>query len=360
MSEELKAEYDADTGESTEAALEKRQALETRWQQKLAEREAEQQRREEAKKAEADPAQNVDAFHSKFKTLMAEVDDSIEQVRRRFEEKDDALTREVLANEMNRLKSVVDQMQADLAAATLFLASYDVRSCTDHIKRCTASIDVARTTLAPRKKFSFKDKKRTRKENVETQLKERQPSVSAQQLLEKLALEQAGQEAVICDRVGETIWVEKGAESQDVRFSNLQDCTVEILHCTGAVRFLNLKRCKLYVGPISGSAFFQNCENCIFMVASRQVRIHDSTSCDFYLHILSRPILEHCSGLRFSPYLLSYPSLQSHLEEAGLNRQDAKENWKDVDDFRWLRQQQSPNWSILPGTGRQPVNLSGR
>merc|ERR1711964_676119 len=42
-------------------------------------------------------------------------------------------------------------------------------------------------------------------------------------------------------------------------------------------------------------------ENSIIVVASRQVRMHDCKNVDIYLHCGSRPIIEDCSNVRFSP-----------------------------------------------------------
>ena len=41
----------------------------------------------------------------------------------------------------------------------------------------------------------------------------------------------------------------------------------------------------------------ENCTGCTFSTIARQIRIHDSSSCDFYLRVRSRPIMEHCSKL---------------------------------------------------------------
>lgn len=91
------------------------------------------------------------------------------------------------------------------------------------------------------------------------------------------------------------------------------------------------------------------------MLASRQIRLHTSTRCDFYLHVHSRPIIEFCSELRFAPYPVSFPSLPGELEEAGLQPIAAPSvagMWREVDDFGWHKVQASPNWSVLPAAER--------
>lgn len=43
------------------------------------------------------------------------------------------------------------------------------------------------------------------------------------------------------------------------------------------------------------------------MLAARQLRIHSTHQTDIYLRVVSNPIIEHSSGVRFAPYALSYP-----------------------------------------------------
>jgi len=99
-------------------------------------------------------------------------------------------------------------------------------------------------------------------------------------------------------------------------------------------------------GPISGSAFVDNLRNVKLIIACHQLRIHETNSCDFYIHIGSRAIIENCSKVRFAPYAWKYPKLDEHFEKSSLN--PAKSNWECVDDFNWLNQNvASPNWEFL-------------
>lgn len=41
---------------------------------------------------------------------------------------------------------------------------------------------------------------------------------------------------------------------------------------------------------------------------------------------------------------------EAAFARAGLNKNDNL--WEQVDDFNWLRAQQSPNWSVLPDSER--------
>ena len=107
-----------------------------------------------------------------------------------------------------------------------------------------------------------------------------------------------------------------------------------------------LKNCKVYVGPVFGSVLIEQVEGCVFVLASHQIRIHHAKGSDFYLRVRSRPIIEDSNGVRFAPYCLCYDGIEKDLQESKLAEETG--NWANVDDFRWLRAVQSPNWSILP------------
>lgn len=166
---------------------------------------------------------------------------------------------------------------------------------------------------------------------------------------------------------------------RDLRLSHLRDCTVVLLEPLRALRIDGLVRCHVYTGGVAGSLLLHGCRyargekrrpsmsqqhrrcptrsDCVIVTAVRQARLHTSTRCDFYLHSASRPIIEYCRGLRFAPYTLRFAGVRAALEAAGLVRSGAllpgpedgpAAAWRQVDDFRWLRVQASPNWGLTP------------
>ena len=139
----------------------------------------------------------------------------------------------------------------------------------------------------------------------------------------------------------------------DVVLSNLVDCTVSLCAVMNGLRIDCLQRCHVYAGPVAGSVFVDECTDCVFVIASRQIRIHHTLNTDFYVHPQSGPIIEDCEGLRFAPYGLTYPHLSDHYSTSGLLR--SRNKWNDVKDFKWLRAQHSPNWSELPEAERMVV-----
>lgn len=138
--------------------------------------------------------------------------------------------------------------------------------------------------------------------------------------------------------------------------SDLSDCEVRLKGCLRALFINRLKNCKVYVGPVFGSVLIEEVEGCVFVLASHQIRIHHAKESDFYLQVRSRPIIEDSGSVGFAPYCLCYDGIERDLKESNLEEETG--NWANVDDFRWLRAVQSPNWSILPESKRiDPVNI---
>ncbi|KAL1303259.1 hypothetical protein AAFC00_006673 [Neodothiora populina] len=91
-------------------------------------------------------------------------------------------------------------------------------------------------------------------------------------------------------------------------------------------------------GQVDGAAHITNVHNSVIVLSTRQFRMHESSNCVVYLHCASHPIIEDCRGLAFT----TLPEV--HISKA----QTSTENQYDqVDDFKWLRADKSPNWSVL-------------
>ena len=147
-----------------------------------------------------------------------------------------------------------------------------------------------------------------------------------------------------------------GGGGGDFALENLSRCEVRLLPPTpiSALWIRNLSDVTVFALPVKGSIYVTACERCTLYLGSRQLRMHTSTSVDFYVHASSHPIIEHCDKLRFAPYpsALLPPPLAPSFARAGLD--PSNNQWESVDDFDWLKAQQSPHWSVLPDAERKP------
>ncbi|KAI9901313.1 hypothetical protein N3K66_003130 [Trichothecium roseum] len=105
----------------------------------------------------------------------------------------------------------------------------------------------------------------------------------------------------------------------------------------------NIKGCLIVAGRVGGPVHITGVKDSIIVVAARQVRIHECSNVDLYLHCASHPIIEDCSGMRFAPLPDCY------ITDAD---RDVVNQWDQVDDFKWLKADHSPNWATLSETER--------
>jgi len=91
---------------------------------------------------------------------------------------------------------------------------------------------------------------------------------------------------------------------------------------------------------IKGPAHITGLNNSAVVLSCRQLRMHKSRNVDVYLYCSSRPIIEDCSNITFS----SIPSVFAPDAENG---GQTKNMFDQVDDFKWLRAEPSPNWRLM-------------
>ncbi|KAI8820987.1 tubulin binding cofactor C-domain-containing protein [Fimicolochytrium jonesii] len=273
----------------------------------------------------------------------------------------------------------ISELSKRLTAATVFLPAYDQRQCAALLKGVQAK---AASGTAPRAKFTFGARKgrvgggvgvntagavdgaaaqtasRAGSSVVET-TSPKDPVASAPghetdvTSLKSLAI--TGKQAEYIRPATST-----QDDAKDYKLSNLTHCVVSILGTPiAALHATHLQHCLVITGPISGSLFIQDCVGCVFVVACRQFRMHATTRTDIYLHINSHPIIEDCSGLRFATYpttfVTSLPSnttnptvpLSKLYALAQISPDPATNQYREVEDFKWLKRGHSPNWRLM-------------
>ena len=169
----------------------------------------------------------------------------------------------------------------------------------------------------------------------------------------------------------------------DFVLHGLTDCRVWLPGSVAALRLAGLRRCAVLAGPVAGAVFADGLEGCALGLASQQVRIHRSTGSDFYLRVGSRPVIEHCSGLRFAPLAAADAAAlglgggdggggssgavadgEQRQQQEGAEQQQQEEQggeegstglWRQVDDFGWIKAGPSPHWAVLPAGERRAL-----
>ena len=75
--------------------------------------------------------------------------------------------------------------------------------------------------------------------------------------------------------------------------------------------------------------------------------MHHCSNVSVYLHCSSRPIIEDCTGIRFAPLPDSYADLLGPQKRKEGEATPGRNQWDQVDDFKWLKSEKSPNWEVM-------------
>jgi hypothetical protein len=103
-----------------------------------------------------------------------------------------------------------------------------------------------------------------------------------------------------------------------------------------------IKESLLICGQVEGPAHITGVEHSVLVVSCRQFRMHNCVDVDVYLSCSSNPIIEDCTGVRFTRVPKHYVLEHNHHEGA-----EGADKWDQVEDFKWIKPEPSPNWSLL-------------
>ncbi|KAJ5549160.1 hypothetical protein N7513_006394 [Penicillium frequentans] len=111
----------------------------------------------------------------------------------------------------------------------------------------------------------------------------------------------------------------------------------------------DVKQSLLLCNQTNGPAHITGVENSIIVVTCRQFRMHHCKDVDVYLSCSSNPIIEDCSNIRFG----RIP--KAHALDH--DRPDHQDRWSQVEDFKWIKPEPSPNWSLLDPSDAIPEEV---
>ncbi|KAJ5769262.1 Tubulin binding cofactor C [Penicillium odoratum] len=111
----------------------------------------------------------------------------------------------------------------------------------------------------------------------------------------------------------------------------------------------DIKQSLLICNQVNGPAHITGVENSIIVVSCRQFRMHHCKNVDVYLSCSSNPIIEDCSNVRFG----RIPKAHSLDHDCP----DHQDRWSQVEDFKWIKPEPSPNWSLLDPSDAIPEEV---
>lgn len=220
---------------------------------------------------------------------------------------------------------------------------YDIKKAQEALKSLQDDIQAAENSLLPKKKFSFKNKKKMQNCLQKLPIVEKITTNSSNDPISMIKLYMCGLKDLADQNL---VKYRHEIEKQDIGLHRLQNCTVHLYGAPSTIFISGLTNCHIFAGPVSTSVFIENCRNCTFIFACQQLRVHSCTDSFFYLHVTSRTIIEDSKDLYFAPYNWTYDGQDEDFITAGLDKES--NNWNAIDDFNWLViGTPSPNWTFL-------------
>ena len=181
-------------------------------------------------------------------------------------------------------------LQQALNDAAISLPVFDVRKAQGAIDQLAAEAQEARARIAPTRKFTFRSRAaRAARDAARPTAAPPSSGIHPPAAGPNVAAPAAAARRPSFDEDEQTVEGVTGqvivvgalaaaTSAGSIRLLNLVDCVVVIEAATRAIRVDGLTRCFVVTGPpVDGSVLLHDCTDCIFMLASRQIRIHRST-----------------------------------------------------------------------------------
>ncbi|KAF6200447.1 hypothetical protein GE061_004890 [Apolygus lucorum] len=284
------------------------------------------------KKHDNQPSQ-AEVFRETFREKEAEIEVLLASIEKTTDKLD-------LADMFDRISKSINQLNKYLASSSIFLIAYDIKISKSAIQSLQDRSVELENKYLPRKRFTFKnrrDMKPARDKNTE---------IDRHVEVEKIVTNPNA--FSVSDKTDVTLFIDhEDIKNKDVTLSRLVNCVVFIHGSPNTLHLITLESCRIVSGPVVTSVLVEDSRNGSFAFPCQQLRVHNTKSTDFHIHVTTRAIIEDTSGVRFGPYRYSYDNLDAHYEGSGLDRE--RNNWDDVDDFNWLvNNKQSPNWTKMP------------
>lgn len=339
------AEVSQETGLAGEGGAAK---LQERLQKRHQARIEDAERRKEAKESQSVAEEKGEYFFSTFAAERASIEELLSGCS--------GADRAVLTQSLEEVTARTVQLQKFLNDSMLFLTQYDLRQAQAALQKLQTSLAETREQGLPKKKFAFRA--RSKATDTASAPVSDTPSPDAGTPADSGSTKVDGA-AAAPEQCGfsdmDSVCLTKTAEEiqkRDVLLTHLTNCKVRLLGSPSTLHLKHIDSCEILCGPVSSSVFVDHCRNSTLAIPCQQLRTHNTTDTQVYLHVTSRAIIEDCRGVSFAPFSWSYPSLEEDFTVSGLDQN--RNNWSQVDDFNWLAAgTPSPNWTVIPEADRR-------
>lgn len=303
------------------------------------------ERRREAKESRSVAEEKGEYFSSTFNTERASIEELLSGCS--------GAERAVVTQKLEEATARTLQLQKFLNDSLLFLTQYELSKAQAALQKLQTSLTEIREEALPKKKFTFR---------ARTKAADKVPAPVSDTPDAGAPADAGGTEvdgAAAPEQCGfsnmDNMSLTKTAEEiqqRDVLLTHLTNCKVRLFGSPSTLHLKHIDSCEILCGPVSSSVFLDHCRNSTLAIPCQQLRTHNTTDTQVYLHVTSRAIIEDCSGVSFAPFSWSYPTLEEDFAVSGLDQE--RNNWSQVDDFNWLAAgTPSPNWTVIPEADRR-------
>lgn len=299
------------------------------------------ERRREDKESHAVAEEQSEYFSSTFGAERASIEELLSGCT--------GVERSVGTERLEKATAKTAQLQKFLNDSTMFLTPRVLEKAQASLQKLQASLTEMREELLPKKRFAF----RSRAKAADSVSTAAAPDTSSTATVSSTNLVTQVDGAVPLEQCGFSnmngVYLTKKAEDiqrRDVLLSHLTNCKVRLYGAPSTLHLKHIDSCEILCGPVSSSVFVDQCRDSTLAFPCQQLRTHNTTDTQVYLHVTTRAIIEDCQGVSFAPFTWSYPTLEQDFTASGLDRE--RNNWSQVDDFNWLAAgTPSPNWNVI-------------
>ncbi|XP_072229998.1 tubulin-specific chaperone C [Leuresthes tenuis] len=305
------------------------------------------ERRKETKKSQSVAEEKGDYFSSAFNSERACIEELLSSCS--------GSDRAAVTQKLEEATAKTLLLQKFLNDSMLFLTQYELRQAQAALQKLQTTLAETREDSLPKKKFAFRARTKAA-DKASAQASDAPPpdaGTPADSGVTKVDGAPASKQCGFSNMNNE--FLTKSAEeiqSQDLLLTHLTNCKVRLYGSPNTLHLKHIDSCEILCGPVSTSVFIDHCRNSTLVFPCQQLRTHNTTDTQVYLHVTSRAIVEDCHGVSFAPFSWSYPTLEEDFSVSGLDRN--RNNWSQVDDFNWLAAgTPSPNWTVIPEGDRK-------
>lgn len=325
-----------DNGERSGSTMQER--LQKRHQARLEDAE----RRKETKLSQTVAEEKTEYFVSTFNSERAVIEELLSGCS--------GANRAAVTQKLEETTAKIVQLQKFLNDHMFVLSQYQLRTSQAALQKLQASLAEIREEALPKKKFAFRSRAKAA-DNVPAQVTDTPPPADSgvNRVDGSPAAEQCGFSNVSDEFLTKTA---EEIQNRDVLLTHLTNCKVHLFGSPGTLHLKHIEGCEILCGPVATSVFVDHCRNSVLAFPCQQLRTHNTTDTQVYLHVTSRAIIEDCRRVSFAPLSWTYPGMDEDFSVSGLDRD--RNNWSQVDDFNWLAAgTPSPNWTVMPEDDRK-------